>query len=463
MALPPGPRGLPLIGDLKMFGNDTLAYSTGLWKQYGNLFTVDFGPRKLVFMLGPQYNYMILADQPDNFLSGPSSRLTAGAMFGDGVLFIDGEPHKQSRRMLQPAFHKKRVETYRDAMVEETERFIADWQGEIDVAHLLHHLTLNMVSRVLFGLDIAAESQGLSDSWNAVMEGTSDPLGAVMARIPFSGRRRGMAKIDAMIYRLIANRRAQPRDTDDVISMLLAATDEDGTTFSDKQIRDHLMVLFLAGHETSANGLAWIFYLLAQHPEWARRLLDEFNTVLGGRAPTLADIERLPTLDMVVKESLRIIPPVPGFTRTVAHDFEVEGYTIPAGTMVYYGIYATHYTPDSFPEPETFRPERFAPDAERKYSAYEYLPFGAASRLCLGMPMATLEMKLVLAIVMQKYRLDLVPDQTVQIRVRGTLIPQYGIRMKVNPQDGQVECSPARVYGNAPLAVIEHTDSRAQN
>ena len=448
LRLPPGPPGFPLLGDLRMFDDKAIEYIISLIKQYGNFFTIAFGPRKLVYMVGPRYNQYILVDNVSNFLNSTVGDLMGGPIYGDGVLFLDAAPHKQARRMMQPAFHKKRVETYLETMVDQTEKMIAGWSGEVDISRVMHQLTLNIVARVLFDLDLDTQTPQLSHAWESIMSHNGDMIGVILSRIPFSDRRRGTAIMDALIADLIADRRAHPRDDGDVISSLIAARDEDGTAFDDKQIRDHLFILLLAGHETSANGLTWAFYLLAQHPQWASRLLDEIQTTLGGRVPTMADFDQMPVLDMIIKETLRILPPVAGFLREVANDFELDGYHIPAGTLAFYSIYGTHTMADLYPEPLCFRPERFAPDAPRKYSPYEYLPFGAGSRLCLGQPMALLEIKAILVLTLQKYRLALVPDQNVNVIFQGTLTTNVGIRMIAHPQDGQMALSPAAMHGS---------------
>ncbi len=452
MPLPPGPPGLPLIGDLNMLSEDSGMYIFDVFRRYGNLMTIRFGPSPLVFMRGPKYNRFIFAENAANLLNRAPLEMLEGKMFGDGLLVSDGDEHKQARRMLQPAFHRQHIKTYLDGMVEETHRMIDDWTGEIDVAKMMQRLTLNIVARVLFSMDITAESEALSHAWDGVMNYNVHPWGAVLARIPFSSRRTGMRAVHEVIDRMITEHRANSVDCGDVIAMMLAAKDEDGTIFNDQQIRDHLMILFLAGHETSSNGLTWMLYLLAQYPEWTRKVLDELQSVLGGRDPDIADLDQLVTLDMVIKESMRILPPVVGFTRTAAQPFDMDGYHVPAGTMLLYSIVTTHYLPELYPQPLEFRPERFAPDAERKYSPYEYIPFGGGSRLCLGQPLAMMEMKVVLAILLQKLRLDLVPDQNVKAIFRGSLFPKNGLQVRVQPQDGQVERSAARVYGNVPGA-----------
>jgi len=452
MPLPPGPNGLPLIGDLNMLKEDSGQYLFDVYKRYGNFVTIRFGPSPMVVMRGPKYNRFIFSENAANLLNRPPLELLEGKMFGDGLLVSDGEEHKQARRMMQPAFHKQHIKTYLDGMVEETHRMIDGWSGAFDVAKMMQRLTLNIVARVLFSMDITAESESLSHAWDGVMNYNGHPWGAVLARIPFSSRRNGMQAVHDVIYRMMAEHRANPNQRDDVIAMMLSAKDEDGTIFNDQQIRDHLMILFLAGHETSSNGLTWMLYLLAQYPEWTRKILDELQAVLGGRDPDLADLDKLPILDMVIKESMRILPPVVAFTRTAAQPFDMEGYHVPAGTMLLYTIVGTHYMDELYPNPLEFRPERFAPDAERKYSPYEYLPFGGGARLCLGQPLAMMEIKVALSILLQKFRLDLVPDQTVKAIFRGSLFPKNGLHVRVQPQDGQVERSPARVFGNVPGA-----------
>jgi cytochrome P450 len=449
MARPiPGPRGLPILGDPKMFDETSINYIISLIAQYGNIFSVDFGPRRLIYLVGPKYLQYVLADNVSNFLNHPVGELMGGPIYGDGVLFLDAASHKQARRMMQPAFHKKRVESYVEVMIATTAALLATWKDQIVINRQMHELTLQIVARVLLNLDITHDSSDLSHAWDQIMGHNGDMLGVILARVPFSERRRGTQIMDDLIARLIAERRAKGSDEGDVLSMLLDARDEDGSAFDDRQIRDHLFILLLAGHETSANGLTWAFYLLAQHPGWAKRLVNEIKTTLGDRVPTYADLESMPTLDMVVRETLRIMPPVAGFLREIATDCELDDYLLPGGALVFYSILGTHLLPDLYPDPYCFKPERFAPDAPRRYSPYEYLPFGAGSRLCLGQPMAVLEMKTILTLTLQKYRLDLLPDQQIDVIFRGTLTPRQDIKMRVSPQDGQTERSPAPVSGS---------------
>jgi cytochrome P450 len=237
-------------------------------------------------------------------------------------------------------------------------------------------------------------------------------------------------------------------DLGDVVSMLIAARDEDGTRLTRQQIQDQVGTLFVAGHETSANGLAWAFYLLAQHPAVTRTLLDELDIQLHGQPPSAADLERLPYLEQVAKEALRLYPPLALFLRTARETFEWHGYTIEAGTVVPYVPFISHHMPDQFPEPETFRPERFDPAHGPPPASYAYVPFGGGGRSCIGAPFAMMEIRTVLAMVLQRFRLDLVPGQTVQTVLRATLQPKYGIQMRVQPQDGQADRSRAAVRGN---------------
>ena len=212
--------------------------------------------------------------------------------------------------------------------------------------------------------------------------------------------------------------------------MLVAARDEDGNRLSAAQIMDHLLTLFVAGHETLANALTWACYLLAQQPQVTSKLLSELDEQLGGQPPSPADLERLPYLEQVVKEVLRIYPPAASLSRIVREPFDWKGYAFQAGDIVMYSPYVSHRMPEQFSDPEVFRPERFDPVSGEKHPPGAFIPFGAGPRTCLGAPFAMMELKTVLAMILQRFRLALVPNQRVEATVRTTLQPRYGLLMR---------------------------------
>ncbi|MEO5953308.1 MAG: cytochrome P450, partial [Chloroflexia bacterium] len=294
-----------------------------------------------------------------------------------------------------------------------------------------------------------------------VVQAVSNPLNIALAQVPFDmlkvGKggtlRRSLQRIDVILKEIIEKHEREGKDTGDVVSMLVSARDEDGKGLTTQEIRDQLLTLFVAGHETSANALSWAFYLLAQHPQVTGKLLEEINRELKGEPPTAADLERLPYLEMVAKEVLRLYPPAPSANRQAKEGFEWKGYTIRKGDIVLYSPFISHRMTEHWIEPQKFRPERFHPTEGDNIPNYAYIPFAAGPRSCIGAPFATMEIKTVIAMALQKWRLDLVPGQHVVGTVRTTTQPEGAILMRAYPQDGKVERSPAAVTGNVVGAI----------
>jgi cytochrome P450 len=349
-------------------------------------------------------------------------------------------------------------------MVRITEAMLDRWKpGQaLDVTHEMNGLALQIAGSTLFSMELGGETSELSQAVAVLITSLGSVLHLGLAQLPFDipggygyggSVRRGLKRIDEVLGRIIERHEREGTDTGDVVSMLVAARDENGDRLSPQQVRDHLLTLFVAGHETSANALAWALFMIAQYPDVARRLLAELDRELHGAAPTAADLERLPYLEMVVKETLRLYPPAASAMRTAKGPFEWKGYQFPAGTVVFYSPFISHRMPDAFPEPNRFRPERFDPQHGDPIESYAYIPFAAGPRSCIGAPFAMMEIRTVLAIILQRYRLDLVPGQTVEMVLHTTLQPKYPIRMRPYPQDGRVERSPAAARGNATGAV----------
>jgi cytochrome P450 len=456
---PPGAPGLPYFGDLRPLLADPIAHVMRNYRRYGEVVRVNFMGYEGAALHGAAANRYILLDAVENFLVGPLVDV-AGArwLLGEGVLFIDEPAHRRARRLIMPAFHRKRLDGYQQIMAESTVEAIAHWKpgAEFDIAHEMHRLALTIVGRTLLSRDLSGASADLGRAVARLVATASNPVRLVAARLPFdvpgvgdgASLRRGQRLIHSLLDEVIAEHERDATDTGDVVSMLVAARDEDGSRLSHRQVLDNLLTLFVAGHETSANGLAWIFYLLAQHPAITTRLLEELDRELGGQPPTAADLERLTYLEQVVKEGLRLFPPVPWANRMVKDPFEWKGYRFESGNVVVYAPYVSHHMPDQFPEPELFRPERFDPASATPPPPYAYIPFAVGPRSCIGAPFATMEIKTVLATILPRFRLDLVPGQTVHATVRTTLQPKHGIRMRPQPQDGHTARSTAPVQGN---------------
>jgi cytochrome P450 len=429
------------------------------YRRYGDVLGFHLPGMRGAALLGAEANRFILVDGAARFsVTGLIERLRARWLVGDSLLFIDDPAHAHQRRLLQPAFHRQRLEGYHAVMCAATDEMLARWRpgDTLDIAQAMHDLALVIMGRTLFSRELSGGARALSEAVAVEMETLNNPLRVVLDRWPVDipGLSRGatlqraLRQVRAILDEVIADHEEAGADTGDVVSMLIAARDEEGHHLTRRQIADQLSTLFVAGHETSANGLAWAFYLLAQHPAVTGKLLAELDTQLHGEAPTPADLERLPYLEQVAKEALRLYPPLAVFNRTARESFEWHGYTIEAGTVVQYVPFVSHHMPEQFPEPETFRPERFDPALSPPPPSYAYIPFGGGGRSCIGAPFAMMEMRTVLAMVLQRYRLDLLPGQTVQAILRATLQPKHGIHVRVHPQDGHPERSPAPVRGN---------------
>ncbi len=438
--LPPGPKPLPIVGNILQMRKDPLAFVTSLQRIYGDVATFYLGKTPAVLFTRPEAIRYILIENARNFTNREATE-NLRLILGDGLLSIDGEFHRQQRRMVQPAFHKQRVEGYRDAMVACTERILGEWQAkpQVDMAWEMMRLTMHIVAKALFNVDLTSQSehigQALSDAAQYANRSRA-PFQRLRINLPFTAYGkyiRARRFLDETVATIITRHRSSGEDTGDVISMLLSAQDEDGGSMTDKQVRDETLTLLAAGHATTANTLTWTFYLLSQHPPIRERLLDELQRVLGGRAPTVDDLAHLPYLDLVIKESMRLYPPAWAQARYTVGDFEYGSYHIPHGTIIILSQWVTHRLPDLWPEPEQFKPERFDPEQGQKYPPQAYFPFGAGSRICIGMPFANLEARILLATILQRYVPRLIPGFPVVPQPMVTLFPRYGMVMELEP------------------------------
>lgn len=435
--LPSGPRGLPLLGNAIDFQRRPLEFLRTVQRTYGNMATIHVGNVPIVLFFRPEHVRYFLMEHPRNFVKG-NQRSALHQFLGDGLLTTEGDFHRQQRRLVQPAFHKKRVEEYSDIMVQFTREMLDEWQAgaEIDIAQAMQQLTLRIILKALFNLDSREQVVLLGNAFNGVINNTRRQFLRTYhaPRLKFSftqGGKREAARLtlDTFVYDLIAQRRAaQGHDYGDVLSMLLQA-EEEGVTMTDKQIHDHVLTFIAAGHETAQNTMSWTFYLLSQYPDVRAKLLNELHSVLAGRAPTLADLPRLSYLDWVINESWRIYPPAWVLGRRALEAFDLDGHHFPAGTVGILSQWVIHNLPDIWGDPEIFRPERWNPTGEQKIPQGAYFPFGAGPRICIGMPFAQLETKLLLATILQRYTPNLVPSFPVVLQPRVTLRPKYGMRM----------------------------------
>ena len=440
--LPCGPKGPPLVGHLFAFRRDPLAFLSRIARDYpGDVVRFRPGPRDVYLVKHPDLIKDVLVTRQHDF--SKSRGLEWAKLFlGEGLLTSEGEFHTRQRRLAQPAFHRQRIGAYADDMVRRTSRAREGWSaGQVlDVDGEMMRLTLAVVSSSLFGTDVAASADEVREdlaSIIALFPRFSLPLFGLIQKLPLPSNvrfDRAVARLDALVYRLIAERQRDGGDHGDLLSMLLLARDEEGGgRMTDRQLRDEVITLLLAGHETTANALTWTWYLLSQNEEVDACWRDELRRVLGGRAPTFEDLPALPYTEMVLAESMRLFPPAWGMGRRALRDVTLGGFAVRKGAILALSPFIVHRDERFWPEPHRFDPGRFTAEAKAARPRFAYFPFGAGARSCIGEPFAWMEGVLLLATIGQRWRLRLLPGHPVELQAFMTLRPRHGMRMVAEP------------------------------
>ena len=439
---PPGPKGLPLLGNMLEFRRDLLRYYLEWSRDYGDIVSLNLAGWPVVLLNNPDYAEYVLVRNHRNFIKFPLFFRKVRAIFGQGLLTSEGEFWHRQRRLAAPAFHAQRVAGYGDAMVRDTERMLATWRAaeQRDVHADMMALTLRIAAKALFNAEVEKGIADIGQAFNAV----ADEIAVRIRRpilipdaIPLPGNiryLRGVRRIDRLVDAIIKERQADGGDRGDLLSMLMLARDDEGQPMTTQQLRDEVITLLLAGHETTALALSWTWYLLSQHPEVDAKLAAELNDVLGGRAPTVNDLPRLRYAEHVVNEAMRIYPPAWGFGREALAECEIAGYAIPAGTTVIISPWVSHRNPRYFEDPAAFRPERWDNDFAATLPRFAYIPFGGGPRICIGNRFAMMEAVLVLATVAQRFRMELQNDRPVVPLPSVTLRPKDGVWIKPSPR-----------------------------
>jgi cytochrome P450 len=435
--VPPGPDSegrRKFSGQLGLVRRDPLAFFTHCAKTYGDITGMRYFNFRVFFINNPDYIEDVLVNNARKFHKGRVLQANKG-VFGEGLLTSEGSFWLRQRRLAQPAFHRARIAAYAETMVQYTERLLESWHDgeERDIHEEMMRVTLQIVGKTLFDADVAKDAQEVGQSLELLMELSADFGKAIMIpewvpTLHNLRKARAIRKLDKIIYRIIEERRESERDTGDLLSMLLAARDDDGSRMTDKQLRDESITLFLAGHETTANALSWTWWLLAQDPEAESKLHAELDSLLGGRAPTLDDVPKLKYTEQVLTESLRLYPPAWGTARIAMEDHEIGGYHIPKGAGVSLTQWTMHRDPRWFTDPEIFRPERWEDGLAKRLPRFAYFPFGGGPRQCIGNTFALMEATLVLATIAQNFRFRLVAGHKVVPLPSITLRPRHGIR-----------------------------------
>ncbi|MDT3395891.1 cytochrome P450 [Streptomyces sp. B1866] len=441
--VPPGPRGHPVLGSIREIQRDNVSAFMDAFRHHGDI--VNFrGPLRIQLLAHPDYVQHVLRDQHKHY---PRPRKVQGCLstiVGDGLVAAEGASWLRSRRLTQPAFHRDALRRFGETFTATTAELLDGWQrrgrdaGPVDVKSEMMHLSLANLARALFKTDLTEAITRIEPAVQRALAFTHrrmtspvDPL-----RVPSQGRRRfldALGTVNSVLHPMITERR-RTGGSDDLVGMLLGATDpETGEAFTDAQIRDEVSGFFVAGHETVSTALTWTWYLLSLNPESARRLRAEVDEVLAGRVPTVEDLPKLTYTTMVVQEAMRLFPPIFVYMRCAAQDDTIGGYHVPAGRWVVVCPYVTHRHPEFWDNPEGFEPERFTPARSADRHRMAYLPFGAGPRKCIGDSFAMLQMPLVIAMIAQRFRLDLVEGQHVVPEPAISLRPRDPMWMWLRP------------------------------
>jgi cytochrome P450 len=437
--VPPGPKGLPILGVSLDILRDPLKLMQRISREYGDVVRLPVLLQTRILLNNPDFIEQALVIQQAKFHKSDFTKRAVERMLGQGLLISEGDFWRRQRRLAQPAFHRSRINEYAATMVQIAEAHVQGWRGgEVrDMAHEMTALTLDIAVRTLFGTTLPGEAEQIGTALTFLMRYSLGRLRSPV-RIPNTwptpkNRRAQKAYdfLDSLVYRIISERQAKgdSEQHDDLLSMLMGAMDEDGTQMTPKQLRDETMTLFLAGHETTAQTLAWTWYMLGENPAAEARLQEELRSVLAGKQPEGADLMRLPYLHAVVNEILRLYPPAYIVARTSVERSQIGGYDFPSGTTFLMSQWVMHRDPRYYDDPEAFRPERWLEGLADRLPAGAYFPFGDGPRRCIGQGFAMLESSLVIAALAQRFRFRIVPDQTVVAEPLVTLRPRNGIRM----------------------------------
>jgi cytochrome P450 len=411
-------------------------------RRYGEVVYFKIGPRHGYLVTNPADIRHVLQDNARNYHKSPLYDKMR-VLLGNGLLTSEGDFWLRQRRIAQPAFHRQRIAALAGPMADAARDTAGHWESiasagrPVDVDDEMMRLTRTVVLRTLLGADLGPFSDKVDEAWKILNEHIGESFWSLGLTDwwPSARKRRfqaARAVLRGAVDHVIAERRRHPSDGADLLSMLMAARDEEtGEGMTDEQLRVEVMTFLLAGQETTSLALTWIWYLLSQNPPAQRRLEDELDTALEGRPPDYADLVNLPYTRMVIDEAMRIYPPAWGFSREALGDDEVSGFHVPRGWLVFVIPYVLHRLPAFWENPETFDPERFTPERSAARPKFVYLPFGAGPRQCIGNQFALIEAHLVLATLAQRYRLHLVPGHRVDAWPLITLRPRFGMPMTI--------------------------------
>ncbi|MGF1469524.1 MAG: cytochrome P450 [Sandaracinaceae bacterium] len=443
----PSPPGDPILGHLRPILRDRLGFMTRSFERYGDVVRVHVLGGQAQLFAHPDHVEEILVRKHRLYTKNTPGYRWMREFLGEGLLTSEGAVWRRHRRIAQPAFHRRRIEAFAATMTRAGEALLATWDEAADtgrprdIAVDLSAVTLRIAGETLLSTDPSAEAREVRRALDVVLHGfnerSSRPLMLPLAvPTPYNLKLRAAARsLDRVVLGIIERRRRSGAAPDDLLQMLLEARDEDGSGMDDRQLRDEVMTLLLAGHETTANMLAWTLYLLSRAPEHARRVAGEAHDVLGDRPPTVDDLPRLPHGRRVLHEALRLYPPAWIFGRSPSADDEVGGYPVPAGSIVFLSPFVTHRHPGFWRDPEGFDPDRWRPERAAGHHRTQFFPFAAGPRMCIGAGFALMEGQLLLPMLLRRFRFALRPGHPVEPEPLITLRPKHGIRMTVHRRE----------------------------
>ncbi|GAP07266.1 MAG TPA: cytochrome P450 [Anaerolinea thermolimosa] len=436
---PPGPTSQELLRRIPSIQSDTLTFLTDISQRFGRVVGFHIAGLPIIVINHPEGIKHVLLDEHRRYSKDTLQYRALSTVTGRGLLTNDGESWLQQRRLAQPAFSRQRLAHLDDIVIPATEAMLEGWEplaqsGQpVDIDAAMMHLTLQIVGKALFSIDLSRDAVNLTRATLTALDTiiyrarnvfTPPAFIPTLRNLKF---RRALKTLNHAVAEMVSSRRNAGQPGDDLLGMFLRARDEDtGASMSDQQVRDEIMTMLIAGHETVASALTWTWYLLSRHPEESIRARDEINRVLGKRPPTVSDLEHLPGVGRIFSEALRLYPPAWVISRKALEEDEVLGFNIPRNALVVISPYVVHRQAEFWPEPEQFHPERFLSGPPHRFA---YLPFGAGPRLCIGYQFATLEAQLIITRVLQQYTLEWAHPQAVRMDALVTLRPHGGLPM----------------------------------
>jgi len=436
---PPGPREFPVIGTARVFERDQLSAIHETVLEHGDVVSYHIGPQLIVLISNPDDVGQVVLGEHAKFMKGALTHELSGFL-GRGLVTSEGRFWRRQRKIAAPSFTRRHIERFADTMVSCTQHAIEPMRDGVRNVHTdMMEMTLDIVLHTVFGDAEVPDIAAVGPLVETMMEGFHRAhlswrrlLPRVANQATHDELARARAQLDELFYGIIRQRRQRPGGYgDDLLGRLLAARDDDGTGMTDDQVRDEVATIFLAGHETTALSLSFTLLLLARHPEVQARAREEVDSVLGDRAATMADVASLPFIDAVLKESMRVYPPVYMFGREALEDVEIAGWVVPRGTQVLTPVWAIHRDARWYDEPEVFRPQRWLDGLADRLPKHAYLPFGGGARVCVGNHFAMLEGVLGLATLLQHLEVSPVEDFELDLLTSVTLRPKHGVSVRL--------------------------------